>query len=118
MTYALGVSGFFHVSSVLNRESIERFGLDSARMGAAPGIAGSREPEADGVFVCIGDHHVDFFVGMNNTGGPVDVWSVLDVDESLLRDNGSGFFYLPGSVPPARVRILRRDVSHSPRWAR
>jgi len=38
----------FHVSSVANRDSILAYGLDWTRMGAAPGIAGSLAPEADG----------------------------------------------------------------------
>ena len=107
------MSSFFHISSALNRESIARHGLDSARMGAARGIAGSLAPEADGVFVCE-EWHVSFFIRINNTGGPVDVWSVLDVDESLLRDNGSGFVYLPGPVPPTQVRLLQTDIPPFP----
>jgi len=42
---------YFPVTSVRNRESILRNGLDPARMGAAPGIAGSRTPRANGIFV-------------------------------------------------------------------
>ena len=34
----------YHVTSVLNRESIAQHGLDWRRMGAARGIAGSRAP--------------------------------------------------------------------------
>ncbi|HEV2634651.1 MAG TPA: hypothetical protein VGX23_05860 [Actinocrinis sp.] len=63
-------SKFFHVSSVLNRESIAKHGLDWARMSAAPGIAGSRSPEAEGAFVCRGEDDVSFFLMINNTGGP------------------------------------------------
>jgi hypothetical protein len=40
--------GLFHVSSVLNRNSIAANGLDVARMGAARAIAGGREPEQEG----------------------------------------------------------------------
>ncbi|MEE4540352.1 hypothetical protein V2S66_00025 [Streptomyces sp. V4-01] len=102
-------SSFFHVSSVLNRRSIARHGLDWTRMGAAPGIAGSARPEAEGVFLCRGEE-TEFFLRINNTGGPVDLWSVDGVDEELLLDNGSGFFYLPGRIPAARVRLVRSDV--------
>ncbi|WP_427924630.1 hypothetical protein [Streptomyces sp. cg40] len=100
----------FHVSSVLNRQSIARHGLDWARMSAARGIAGSRHPEVEGIFVCRGEEEAAFFLQINNTGGPVDLWSVDGVDEGLLRDNGNGFAYLPGRIPAARVRLLRSDV--------
>ncbi|MFF0095939.1 hypothetical protein ACFYSF_39330 [Streptomyces canus] len=80
-------SNLFHVSSVLNRQSIARHGLDWTRMGAAPGI-----------------------FQINNTGGPVDLWSVDGIDEELLLDNGNGFVYLPGRIPAARVRLVRSDV--------
>lgn len=64
----------FHVSSVANRRSIGAHGLDWTRMGAAPGIAGSRSPEVEGCFLA-GEEDVDWFVlTINNTGGPVDVW--------------------------------------------
>jgi hypothetical protein len=52
----------FHVSPVANRASITAHGLDWTRMGAARGIAGSRAPEVDGVFLCASDFDVDFFV--------------------------------------------------------
>lgn len=103
-------STHFHVSSVLNRQSIARHGLDPARMGAAPGIAGSRRPEAEGVFLCRYEEEADFFLRINNTGGPVDLWCVEGVDEALLLDNGHGFLYLPGRIPAARVRLARSDV--------
>ena len=104
------MTGLFHVTSAMNRDSILAHGLDWTRMGAAPGIAGSSRPEAHGVFVCRNENEADFFVRMNNTGGPVDLWSVADVDEALLTDNGNGFVYLPGRVPAARVRLVRSDI--------
>ncbi|MER7180316.1 hypothetical protein ABT404_12685 [Streptomyces hyaluromycini] len=103
-------SNFFHVSSVLNRRSIAQAGLDWTRMGAARGIAGSRRPEVEGVFVCRGEEEAEFFLQINNTGGPVDLWSVDGIDEGLLLDNGNGFVYLPGRIPAARVRLVRSDV--------
>ncbi|MFC8678876.1 hypothetical protein [Streptomyces sp. BK205] len=99
----------FQVSSVLNRQSIARHGLDWTRMGAARGIAGSRRPEVEGIFVCR-DEDVSFFLQINNTGGPVDVWAVDDVDEESLLYNGNGFFYLPERIPAARIRLVRSDV--------
>lgn len=80
-------------------------------MGAAPGIAGSRRAEVEGVFVCRGEEEADFFLRMiNNTGGPVDLWSVDGIDEASLLDNGNGFVYLPDRIPAARVRLVRPDI--------
>lgn len=109
----LDTSRHFHVSSVLNRQSITRHGLDWTLMGAARGIAGSRRPEVEGIFVCR-DEDVSFFLQINNTGGPVDLWAVDDVDEDLLLDNGHGFFFLPDRIPAARVRLVRSDVPPQP----
>ncbi|MFD7966796.1 hypothetical protein ACFV5J_39050 [Streptomyces zaomyceticus] len=95
----------FHVSSTLNRQSIARHGLDWTRMGAAPGIAGSSRPEVEGIFVCRNEEEAGFFLQINNTGGPVDLWSVDGVDEGLLLDNGNGFAYLPDRIPAAQVRL-------------
>ncbi|MBI4941541.1 MAG: hypothetical protein HY830_12415 [Actinobacteria bacterium] len=79
-------------------------------MAAAPGIAGSSRPEADGVFVARGRYEAQWFVTMNNTGGPVDVWRVADVDVTALEDNGNGYQYVPGTVPVGRVRLVARDL--------
>ncbi len=100
----------FHVTSVLNRGSIEVHGLDWRRMGAAPGIAGSSRPEQEGCFLTLSEFDCDFFVRMNNTGGPVDVWGVDGVDEAELVESPEGFLYLPEVIPPGRLRLVRRDV--------
>jgi hypothetical protein len=100
---------WFHVSSSLNRESILAHGLDSSRMGAVPGIAGSLAPEQPGCFVS--PHDAMFFVRMNNTGGPVDVWEVLEVNPELLADDpDAGFQYLPGGAEPEQVRLVAADL--------
>lgn len=101
---------YFHLSSVHNRDSIRRHGLDPSRMGAAPGLAGNIEAEADGVFLCETEL-VDFFVRINNTGGPVDLWEVRDVDPEALVDNGTGFRYLPGIVATDRIALVRADIA-------
>ena len=107
---------WFHVSSSRNRESIERHGLDWRRMRAAPGIAGSHTPEQEGCFL-IEQYGVDYFVEMNNTGGPVDVWAVREVDESALVESPEGYLYLPTPIPPERLRLVRRDVPSIDRFA-
>lgn len=110
---------YFHVSSVRNRDSIARYGLDWERMGAARGIAGSAGPELAGCFLCDPDEgDVDFFLGLNNTGGLVDVWRVDGVQPNELREM-DGFMYIERSVPPALVSIALRDIERierAPGW--
>ena len=100
----------FHVTSVRNRTSIRTYGLDVACMGVARGIAGSTRPEAQGVFLSSAQWDVDWFVRMNKTGGPVDVWRVDGVDSDQLVGNGNGYFYLPGRIPADRLTLDRQDV--------
>jgi hypothetical protein len=86
-------------------------------MGAAPGIAGSQSPEKDGIFLCLADWDVEYFVRMNNTGGPVDVWAVDGVDRVELVDNGNGYFYFPGRISPSQVTLVRREATSAlPGW--
>jgi hypothetical protein len=99
------VAHLFHVSSAANRESILAYGLDWTRMGAAPGIAGGAVPEEEGVFLCRDEFEAGFFVQMNNTDGPVDVWAVADIDEQQLIDAGSGFSYYPARIPRDQVAL-------------
>ena len=98
----------FHVSSAANRDSILAHGLDWTRMGAAPGIAGSTAPEADGVFLCADEFEAGFFVQMNNTGGPVDVWAVTAIEQRHLVETGSGFSYYPARIPPDQIALVER----------
>ncbi|AKE88313.1 MULTISPECIES: hypothetical protein [Rhodococcus] len=100
----------YHVTSVLNRASISRYGLDWNRMDAAPGIAGSRRPEQQGCFLCAGEWERDWFVQMNNTGGAVDVWEVHGIDAEDLVESPEGHYYFPGVIPAARLRLEQRDV--------
>jgi hypothetical protein len=99
----------FHVSSSRNRESISVNGLDWTRMGASRGIAGSDRPEQDGCFVCR-EELADLFVRMNNTGGPVDVWAVDDVDEDDLVESPEGFCYLPFKIAANRLTLVREEI--------
>jgi hypothetical protein len=102
----------FHVTSSLNRESIRRFGLDWTRMGAASGIAGSTVPEVEGIFL---DELPDFFVRMNNTGGPVDVWAVDGIEPESLVEGSNGFPYFPGVIGSEQLTLLETDVA-PPDW--
>lgn len=104
----------FHVSSSANRDSIQVHGLDWRLMGAARGIAGSRGPEQPGAFLCESEDEVEWFVRMNNTGGPVDVWAVDGIDEDDLVESPEGYMYLPGTVAPAQLTLIRSDVTGEP----
>lgn len=100
----------FHVTSVLNRDSIEAHGLDWSRMKEARGIAGSHRPEKEGCFVCFDEMDAQWFVRMNNTGGPVDVWAIDDLDESTLVVSGEGFSYFPGCIAADKLTLVQRDL--------
>jgi hypothetical protein len=79
-------------------------------MAAAPGIAGSRRPEAEGCFVCLDEFEVSFFLRINNTGGPVDVWAIEGVEYDELVEPPNGFHYLSRPIGAAQVSLYRRDV--------
>ena len=104
----------FHVTSSRNRASITEHGLDWEHMGISCGIAGSPIPETTGIYLCRDEGEVDWFVRMNNTGGPVDVWAVKGIDPESLTDNGSGFVYVPEKIPAARLMLIRRDLQEPP----
>jgi hypothetical protein len=88
-------------------------GLDWRRMGVAPGIAGSPCPEQEGCFLAPDEWTTDYFVEMNNTGGPVDVWTVEGVDASALVTSPEGYEYLPAAIPWEKLRLVRTDI---PPW--
>jgi hypothetical protein len=96
----------FHVSSVLNRESIWQHGLDVSLMGVARGIAGSLGPEVSGCFLCTEEFEVEFFTEINNTGGPVDVWEVSGIDRFDLMESPNGYFFYPGTIAASQVRLI------------
>jgi hypothetical protein len=96
----------FHVSSTLNRESIQAHGLDWTRMGAAPGIAGSPTPEVAGIFLARDEFEVSFFLQMAESHGSLDVWAVEGIDAEQLVDNGSGFGYYPSNIPRSQLSLL------------
>ncbi|GAA4395321.1 hypothetical protein GCM10023147_28410 [Tsukamurella soli] len=104
-------TGWYHVSSSTNRESIATHGLDPRRMGAARGIAGSRQPEREGCFLARGEAGWRFFVDLNSTGGPVDVWRVRGVEAGTLVTSLEGFCYFPGAIPADRVELVEQDAA-------
>lgn len=84
-------------------------------MGDAPGIAGSTEPEQAGCFVCVDESEANWFVRLNNTGGPVDVWSLEGVEEAELVESPEGHFFVPRAVPASALTLLRRDAAPTDR---
>jgi hypothetical protein len=59
-------------------------------------------PEEKGVYLCRDEFEARFFIDLNNTGGPVDVWAVTGIAESELVTGGSGFCYFPAPISPAQ----------------
>lgn len=105
------VTRMFHVTSSKNRESILANGLDWQLMSASLGIAGSTRPEEEGCFLCRSEGEADWFVRViNNTGGPVDVWAVFGIDERDLVVSPTGYLYLPMTVPPENLTLIRTDI--------
>lgn len=101
----------FHVTSVLNRDSITAHGLDWTLMAAAPGIAGSLRPEEEGCFVCVDEFEVSFFLRINNTGGPVDIWAIEGVEEDELITPPNGFQYVPRRIAPTQLSLHRCELT-------
>lgn len=85
-------------------------------MAAAPRIASSRRPEQQGCFLALDDSEVGWFVDMNNTGGPVDVWEVRGINVDDLVCSPEGHYYFPGLVPPEQLQLVQNDVP--PRFSR
>jgi hypothetical protein len=108
------VATFFHVSSSRNRDSIQRYGLDAARMGDARGVAGSARPEVDGVFLCRDEAEVDFFCTMKAHDGPVDVWAVEGVEEADLIESPEGFAYVPDLISPQALTLSQAGREAAP----
>ena len=97
------------MTSSLNRESIKEHGLDWSLMAAARGIAGSSAPEQAGCFLCLNEFEMEWFVGMNNTGGTVDVWAVEGVEPNDLVESPEGHFYLPRTIDRQLLTLWRSD---------
>lgn len=111
-----GQGTWFHASFCENRESIARHGLDWTRM-TQRGIAGSTEPETDGVFLCADLESAEGFVMMGRRhGGSVDIWAATLDGEWLIADpSASGgiddFWMICGEpIPPTRLTLFRADA--------
>lgn len=77
---------WFHTSFVENRDSIRARGLDW-RLFAGSGIAGSRAPETEGIFLCADLESADFFVQMGKRRGRgADIWAAALRGQWLISD--------------------------------
>lgn len=83
-------------------------------MAVAPGVAGSTEPELEGVFLATNQFEVDFFLEMNNTGGPVDLWEVAGIESSELVESSEGFSYYPARISADQIKLVRPGRVVSP----
>lgn len=100
-----GAKTMYHVSDQVNRASICGYGLDWTRM-LGQGIAGSRVPEREGVFLCDDEHEVDFFVRMARSRGVTpDVWAV-NVDDCWVENGPSGWWIVFEAIQPDRIRLV------------
>ncbi|MGZ4736687.1 MAG: hypothetical protein ACXVKA_12490 [Acidimicrobiia bacterium] len=94
----------FHATDVVNRDSILRHGLDWRQMGAARGIAGSDEPEIEGIFLF--DDMFDIGWWSRMAGRPTDIWAVR-VDGIHLQSLGSQeWIIVRTSIEVERLRLL------------
>jgi hypothetical protein len=94
----------YHVSASVNRESIMAHGLDSARMGAASGIAGSPSAEAEGAFLARDLSEAHWFASFR-AARLVDIWSV-DVSGLRVEVNRDGYLLCPAPIPSDRLRLV------------
>jgi hypothetical protein len=102
----LGGGYMYHATASGNRDSIKKYGLDWSRMGDYLGIAGSDEPELAGIFL---DEWDDMSFWHRMARHSTDVWEV-DVRGYWLEDGPSGWHVVRRPIPPARLRLIRRDV--------
>ena len=93
----------FHVSPAVNRESILSQGLDVSRMGLATGIAGSLEPEKDGVHL-VERLDLALWYASFPQHAAVDIWEAR-VDGLLLVEL-NGEWLCRDLIPPDRLSLV------------
>lgn len=53
---------------------------------------------------------MDWFVRMNNTGDPVDVWAVDGLNEGDLVESPEGHSYVGSRFPVECLSLIRSDI--------
>ncbi len=111
-----GRGRWFHSTFAENRASILRYGLDWTRM-TGTGIAGSRGPEAEGVFLCSDVDGAEWFARMDQRPGcAVDIWAVTLDGAWLVGDPGASgggddfWMICTEPIPPTQLTLLRADL--------
>jgi hypothetical protein len=108
-----GVGTWYHTTFAENRSSILAHGLDWTRM-TGTGIAGSRAPETDGIFLCSDLDFAEWFAQMGQRRGrAVDIWAVTLDGLWLIGDPGAGgggddcWMICRQRIVPAHLKLLR-----------
>jgi len=107
------------VTRSANRASIDRYGLDWRRMGGVPGIAGSRRPEREGVFVCRRLQDALWFADMARDD-VTDIWAVHLDGVWLEADAGGGgdidWALCRQPIPRRDIELRQADISSGERY--
>jgi hypothetical protein len=106
---------YYHITSSLNRASIEQHGLDPTRMGNVPGIAGAGVPEVDGVFLAFDLWEVRAYANFRVHQEMLDIWRINDLDAEL-RETPNGTFYVEGPIPREMIELIAEVDPQSPDW--
>jgi hypothetical protein len=99
----------WHVSPSVNRESVERHGLDWRRMGATGGIGHgptmqTPRPEAECIWLCVSLDEARWFRDLTSHTA-VDVWEV-DVRDLPVEEADDSWPFLRVPIAPERVRLV------------
>ncbi len=98
----VGQGTMYHVTAIANRASILKWGLDWDHMGDSPGVAGSRTPEAPGIWLN-DDAKDDFFVDMARHA--LETWEV-DVTGLWLELRPHEWWFTSSRISPDRLRLV------------
>ena len=108
-----GTGTWYHTTFADNRRSILAHGLDWTRM-VGTGIAGSRAPETEGIFLCSDLGSAEWFAQMGQRGGrAVDIWAVILNGTWLIGDPGAGgggddnWMISRQRIAPSQLKLLR-----------
>ena len=112
----MGTDDYWHVSPSVNRQSIERYGLDWRRMtttgialppGEDPARSNRVRPELEAVFLSEAPEMAEFFVRFG-IHPAVDVWKV-DATGLVVEDAPDGWHLCRSPIGPSRVTLVHRD---------
>src|SRR5258708_28918478 len=77
-------------------------------------LCSRREPTVSGEFGREpGQFQTGFFIGLNNTGGPVDVWAITGIDERQLTEAPNRFRCYPAKIPASQVTLIQQTTNQN-----